>query len=588
MIFYIFSLTRSVYAFLLVTTLSMHQSRARAEFEAGGSTSPLRGSAMKRTDSFRSGGGFGLTRRDFLAAAGLAGSCLGPEKLLASRADAAGGGALNDWAIVVGIDQTTNADPLPNSVNSAVRFTNWLIDQRHADPGRIFLLTSPFPAAPKAPQNGGPAPKVPAGINTDEAKLDNLVDTVQNVAGKPVAPARLLFFFSGHGIAFQPQPGRGFAIDTQDGLLPGDFKPGTRKALSLYWILKYLQSTPFVEQFYFLDACRKVQHTDSPHEGSLNFPQTQPLGQETTFYILYATPPGHETIATTSGFPDSLLDGLAGTPGAIKYDSGKDRYLVRWDGLNLYLQQFFADPANPVVRKGIHGEIIEPMPFVWPGWNLLDSPVLAEIDPTVVKYVNLTLTITPSTVLGGAQILISGPKVVKQQPPPAVVAPISFHLPPRDYIITVLAGGQFFQGTIPLTADKTLSIPFSSGPMTPSAGGPLIAAQSPPSSDSGGTLTLSSLDPLATVELADCSGALVRARRRSTARRARVLADRRPQEGSLSGPPANRGRRGRGDDRGDRHFIGRAFPARRPGGPGPSPSSLAARDGRHPGERCRP
>ena len=151
-----------------------------------------------------------------------------------------------NWAIVIGINQYWEpARCLKGAVNDAMRIARWLLDSPECKvpPENLFLLTSPRPDS------------IPAGVMYREAKADELLQVIPELDQRNEGKGgdRFFFYFSGHGISNYEN------FQDEQALLMTDFTPVlTNKAVKFDSITEYFKAIPFLEQFFFIDACRNI------------------------------------------------------------------------------------------------------------------------------------------------------------------------------------------------------------------------------------------------------------------------------------------------------------------------------------------
>jgi hypothetical protein len=398
-------------------------------------------------------------------------------------------------AIVIGINKTTNAPELSNPVKDARRYVQWLIDKGGVRVQDILLLTSP------------PLAKPLAGIAIGEATGNAILRAIHDVPLRIGARERLFLYFSGHGTAYQPKAWSG-RVDEQDAIIPCDYEPGLSQGISIPWIFEYLRASRFSEQFFFFDACRTLSPDDNPRVGK-NPPSTDCDCCDPMQYTLYATSPSRKTLDKTGTFTDLLLAGLTIGKGTAKtYDSRENKYLVRWDRLAAFLKSHFHQPQNRVVVGHENGRDIymEPEEKVLCPNNVADYPLLAVLRPKDdVPPVKLTLNVYPSHALNKLHISIAGQETKRMdRPPPALVAPLSLDLLPRLYYLEIRADGYYEPHPtrlFELTDDREESVTLLPGEAT-----------SVPefTNAPAGSLKLSTADSLASLEVADSAGAVLK------------------------------------------------------------------------------
>ena len=191
--------------------------------------------------------------------------------------------AIVRWAIVIGIDEYGDAGMrLSAAVSDALKFRDWVLaaDGGGVPESNIRLLLSRRPDDP-----------VPGEAVRDATK-DNIVTAINDVvvaAGQEAE--RLYFYFAGHGIT-----ARVANRDESTLVTPGFDELHPDHSLAFRSIAEYFETTPFADQFLFVDACRNMPWAGREFEiGRWPVPRRRdPGAQPVQQFILYATSPGHE------------------------------------------------------------------------------------------------------------------------------------------------------------------------------------------------------------------------------------------------------------------------------------------------------
>lgn len=493
-------------------------------------------------------GRLGLVRRRFLQLAGTAGTGILIGGRIGPSAEAALEPAANlkGRAIVLGLNDYKNAKPLVNPVLDACRFTEWLVSKAGVEPGNIALLTSPGTLPPGVH-------KFPA-VTVDLATRANILKTIKGFPNRAGEKERLYFYYSGHGTAFQPKAQRG-TIDQMDAIVPCDFSVDEPAPVPISWILDFLRTSRFVEQFYFFDACRNLDKTE-PQKPPGDLPDVRfPIPVQ---YVLYATAPRRVALESETGsFTDLLLSSL--TQGRLlnfQFDRAKKKYLVRWNALVEFLRQQFKDHPKKLGEEAGEPVFQQPEPRIIEDLDI-DYPYLVELAEKEVPKYKLTINILPPELRPKTRITITegvlgdSTLVVDRKPLP-VDRPEEFDLPPGfNYQVLAEADGTALRrlsGNIPFNKDETITLTLASPAFLPAESLPAdavaIAAAAPiardgneearprsapvggaapvrpgiplaapaPANGSRASLTLIAPDELTQIELADASGSLVRGR----------------------------------------------------------------------------
>jgi len=394
-----------------------------------------------------------LDRRRFLRLSGTAGAGV----LLGGRASPAGAAAPTpipgtpprSRAIVIGVNEYENARKLENPVRDACRFAEWLVKKAGLRPADVALLTSPSPL---------PAGITPvAGIDVTLAKRKNLLKVIREFPNRAGERERLYFYYSGHGTAFQPRALKG-TFDELDAVVPCDYDLDGPAPIPINWILDALRASPFLEQFFFFDACRNLAR--AMPQGGGEAPDLLP-GPIPVQYILFATAPRRVTLdAKTGSFSEWVLSALNQGKGSSALFDGS-RYLVRWDSLAGFVSQQFRkhpvilgadDQGRPIVQQP-ERDVIKDLGGEYP-W-------LVALGPGEVAQVKLTIQVLPATVRPNTRITVTaedGSVVVDRAPAPAK-QPYEKRLSPGNYTALVEISDpsvRRFSPTLDLTEDRKI------------------------------------------------------------------------------------------------------------------------------------
>ena len=138
----------------------------------------------------------------------------------------------------------------------------------------------------------------------------------------------------------------------------------TDHSLAVRSIAEYFETTPFADQFLFIDACRNIPWADREFEvGRWPVPRRRdPGAPPTQQFILYATAPGHtaEEVGwpgeATGAFTSALLEGLEGIDNAKAWSWERNCYEVRWERLASFInEQNDRSAAGWRSRNGLAG-----------------------------------------------------------------------------------------------------------------------------------------------------------------------------------------------------------------------------------------
>lgn len=241
------------------------------------------------------------------------------------------------WAIVVGIDEYGDSEmELSASVSDACSFRDWVIDPNGGGVPETNLRLLLSPASKDPRPDPDPAKRAWA------ATKDNIVSAIDEVvvAAGDQQCERLYFYFAGHGITAWVSNRDEAALVT-----PGFDRLHTDHSLAVRSIAEYLETTPFDDQFLFIDACRNIPWADRAFEvGRWPVPRRRdPGAPPSQQFILYATATGHT--AQEVGWPGEaegaftsvLLDGLEGMDNAKAWSWERSCYEVRWERLATFI-----------------------------------------------------------------------------------------------------------------------------------------------------------------------------------------------------------------------------------------------------------
>src|SRR3990172_1235363 len=184
-----------------------------------------------------------------------------------------------NWAIVIGVNHYLVPELcLKGAVNDAMGMRDWLLDQEGGNVPleNLFLLLSA----------DNDSQILPKHLEATTLNIDEVIKKLINKSGG--RGDRLFFYFAGHGLS-------NYEYGEQEVICPSDCEPTRTNftTLSIESITKYLETTQFHEQFFFIDACRNIPWkkpfrigyiSDIPSR-DLNLPPVQQ-------FIFYATSPG--------------------------------------------------------------------------------------------------------------------------------------------------------------------------------------------------------------------------------------------------------------------------------------------------------
>jgi hypothetical protein len=422
-----------------------------------------------------------------------------------------------DWAIVIGVDEYgPGMTSLSGAVADALRFHRWVCakDGGNVPPENVRLLLG------RRPDDPGRDPKdvVPT--------KDNVVTAINDVVtANPEGARRLYFFFAGHGVTAR-------VANRDEGALvtPGFDELHTDHSLALRSLTEHFETTPFEDQFFFVDACRDVPWENRDFEiGRWPIPRRRNPGKPPVQqFILYATSPG--LTATEVGWPgeevgaftDVLMKGLAGDGRAKAWSWERNCYEVRWERLASYVNDVMGRRKHPT--KPPPGLPAEGWPIQIPQDAGSRGVAGRERDALLVSFARgsfppqaLTLELKGEPAVEQAEVSVLdaiGEPVVSALEVPGTS--VTFQLPPKTYAARVIAPDKRegrVKAPIELYAELTEEIQLQAGAEGPGQVSEEIGPEelatagqeAPP-----GTIAIRSRDPLGTAEIRDEAGQVVR------------------------------------------------------------------------------
>jgi hypothetical protein len=242
------------------------------------------------------------------------------------------------WAIVIGIDdyggepQTLNA-----AVYDAMRFSRWLVEEVGVPKNQVRRLLG----------------RRREGSTTRSSQLIPTKDNVMKVINEVMAESggegeALYFFFSGHGLTAT------YANREESALVfPGIDEDHPVQTLAVRSITEFFETTRFMDQFFFIDACRSRLAASKAEIGAWQIPRRREPGQDPPQqFILYATSPGRTAQDANwpeehSAFSKVLMAGLKGRGQAKAWSWERNSYEVRWERLASYVKGQMEKKQNP-------------------------------------------------------------------------------------------------------------------------------------------------------------------------------------------------------------------------------------------------
>jgi uncharacterized caspase-like protein len=413
-----------------------------------------------------------------------------------------------NWAIIIGIDSYSSGDipSLDGAVQDALAMRDWA-----SAAGGVPIANQILLLAPRRPE------LVPAGISYDVPTLKNIFGAAQSIVQRSGAIGdRLYFHYSGHGLMVQDKDG------DETALIPADLDRQLPLAAGLDSIFEYFKSTQLLDQFFFIDACRDMPFLQNIRLTPMPWaPAPDPTQLPVQQFIMYATSPGLRANelpyrdGDRGAFSHALVEGLQGEGSAKRWDPATGEYVVRYEALFDYVcTQVAAEKrsASPAIAH-----LIQVPRSAGERGSVRDvNPELFRVPTSAVLPTKLTVKLDPEAVTSVSQVVVQRDgAVVARVDGSSAKPPLEFSLLPREYGVAASAPGHVADPERrPVTLYEDIEVRFrlSAG----SGGGPTAApppVTPPPTSSTpnGGTrsLTVSSPDQLAVVEIHDEAGGLV-------------------------------------------------------------------------------
>ena len=422
---------------------------------------------------------------------------------------------MDNWAVVIGIDRYWSKEvSLKGAVRDAEKVCEWLLSP---DGGAVPESNLVFLASPLRGR------KRPAG--SVEANKDNITEGIAKLIRKSGGKGdRLFFYYAGHGLTARED------FSDKQALVASDFTDLlTDNSFDLDSLWEFFSATEFLDQFFFVDACRDP-FPGEHRIGAWTLPQQRTPGQEQSQqFILYATSPLLKATELQApgdergAFTESLLQALSGTGSAKAWAAQDGCYAVRWDLLVDYVKTDFERRQLPV------GEGFQ-MPQTTGTTGVFGrdrNPVLARFKAGAFPPQDLHVYLKPDGILPSAQVSVIDlssftPRETKSK---LAALPVQFALPPNTY--GVLAAAPEHQNAVaqpPVAVYEQVELTLELTPVDGAREGTAADRAAPPPPEpvrQGRTraprrsrkpvnLHVWSSDPLATIEITDYAGAHVR------------------------------------------------------------------------------
>ena len=333
------------------------------------------------------------------------------------------------WAIVIGIDDYGGQQPtLQAAVYDAEHFADWLVDRVGIEENRVKKLL-------------GRRPKDPGRDGSELAPTkDNVLRAISEVmAESGGAGEALYFFFSGHGVTTKYANREESAL-----ILPRTETHRQVQTLAVRSIAEFFETTRFLDQFFFIDACRSPLPTSNADVGAWQIPRRREPGQDPPQqFILYATSPGRTAEDAVwprehSAFSKVLMEGLKGQGPAKAWSWERSCYEVRWERLATYVKDRMERK-----RRKTSGEVRYPFQIPQDAGirgvagrerdALLSRPRAGEVEPVKLKLDLEAESVQEASVTVVDAVGVAVATAVR------VTGSQEFTLPPKTYWVKVEA-----------------------------------------------------------------------------------------------------------------------------------------------------
>lgn len=410
------------------------------------------------------------------------------------------------WAIVIGIDEYRDERlRLGGAVRDAVLFERWVTSPEGggvpSSNCRLLL---------------GRRAEDPDRSDADvEPTKDNIVKSLNDVVAAAEADGhaeQLYFYFSGHGVTAELAGREESAL-----AMPGFDTQHTGHSLAVRSLAEHLETTPFNDQFFFIDACRNAPRQRHAEIGRWPIPRRRDPGKPPVQqFILYATSPGLTAVEVgwfdeaVGAFTEVLMEGLAGAERAKAWSWDRNCYEVRWERLATYVNRRMRSKRHSVALGNAP-------PGGWPIQIPQDAGSRGvanrERDACLASYhrgrfgdVELTLELKADSPFDEAEVTVLdaiGTPVLRALRVPG--ATVMVPLPPRTYAARVVTtDGRIGSVKAPIdlydAITDEIELRGNDGPPQAMPG---------PVAQPLGTIKVLSHDPLSTAEIRDESGRII-------------------------------------------------------------------------------
>ena len=410
------------------------------------------------------------------------------------------------WAIVIGIDEYRGGVPaLSAAVSDAERFRDWVLsaDGGNVPERQLRLLLGRRDGTP--------------GQSEQEPTVGNIVAAINDVVGScGNDPEALYFYYAGHGLRAR------VADRDEDTLATAGFDPVRRpeQSLAVRSLTEHFETTPFKDQFFFLDACRNLVAPERELAiGKWPIPRRRDPGKPPVQqFVMFATSPGLTAAegAWSGAFSEVLMAAIEGDRTAKAWSWERNCYEVRWEALARYVNGVMSERKEQTAAPA--GTRPEDWPIQIPQDTGGRGVAGRERDALLASYANgtfasvtLTLRLEADPREYEAEVSVldalgepvaSALKVTGDSHP--------FRLPPKTYAArAVTTDGRRGVVKVPIHLyaddDPTISLEAGSGEQPIGPEELALAGQTRPK----GTIQIVSSDPLAVGEICDETGRVV-------------------------------------------------------------------------------
>jgi hypothetical protein len=274
----------------------------------------------------------------------------------------------DNYAIVIGIDNYISAPILNASVNDALIFSEWALNNGEVPPDNLYLLLSPLDGRK-------------LDIPFTQATNRNIKDTIKKIAGMP--GKRLFFYFAGHGLT---PPSASFGAEGEPVIIPADYQPLEKNVIGFSEIISALSRSGPAEQFFFIDACRNFVSNIESQGIRTNLPWWPKLNSQfvdysepNKQYIIFSTSLGKQSlegIEEGAGvFTPSLIEALGGKGRAKVWSELNGCYEVRFSSLSAFIRSSIQEKLDEIYSDHI---------------QLPDGRIIyGETDPNIITIENV-------------------------------------------------------------------------------------------------------------------------------------------------------------------------------------------------------